>query len=132
VTGKNSIENIQKYNFHFWGGYYKAEIYREMVAELVQSYKSVGYNVFLKVHFLDSNSDLFPKNLGKLSDEQGDFHQDIFTTENRYQGIWIPSILANYCWTIRRDLPQAIHSRKSSNVIYIYIYIYIYMLSALL
>lgn len=42
-----------------------------MLADLVQSYKTVGYNVSLKVHFVDSNTDFFPENLGTLSDEHG-------------------------------------------------------------
>jgi len=37
----------------------------------VQSYKAMGYNVPLKVHFLDSNSDFFPENLGTVGDEHG-------------------------------------------------------------
>jgi hypothetical protein len=42
----------------------------------------------LKVHFLDSQLDLIPENLGAVSDEQGDrFHQDISITEKRYHGM---------------------------------------------
>jgi hypothetical protein len=42
---------------------HKAEDYRDMVADLVQSYKSMGYNTSLKVHFLDPHLDFFPENL---------------------------------------------------------------------
>jgi hypothetical protein len=65
----------------------------------------------LKVHFLDSHLDLFPENLGAVSDEHGErFHQDISTMEKRYQGTCSPSMLANYSWKLRRDVPQAKYS----------------------
>jgi len=35
------------------GGGGQAANYRDMVADLVQSYKGMGCNMFLKVHFLD-------------------------------------------------------------------------------
>jgi hypothetical protein len=39
-----------------------------MMADLVQSYKIMGCNISLKVHFLDFRLDFFPGNLGALSD----------------------------------------------------------------
>ena len=48
----------------------------------------------------------FPENLGELSDEHGErFHQDIMAMEKRYQGKWNSSMLADYCWTLKRDVP---------------------------
>jgi hypothetical protein len=44
-------------------GNHNAEDYRDMVADLVQSYKAMGRNMSLKVHFLDSHLDFFPENL---------------------------------------------------------------------
>ena len=38
---------------------HKAEDYRDVAADLVQSYKAMGCNMSLKVHFLD----FFPENL---------------------------------------------------------------------
>jgi hypothetical protein len=71
----------------------------------------------LKVHFLGSHLDFFPENLGAVSDEQGErFHQDIYNMEKRYQGKWSLSMLPDYCWTIKRDVPQATYSRKSTTV----------------
>jgi hypothetical protein len=46
----------------------KAENYCDMVADLVQSYKAMGCNMSLKVHFLDSHLDFFPENLRAVSD----------------------------------------------------------------
>jgi hypothetical protein len=50
----------------------------------------------------------FPENLGVVSDEHGErFHQDISKMEKRYQGKWSLSMLVDYCWTLKRDVPQA-------------------------
>jgi len=64
------------------------------VAYLVQ-YKAVGYNISLKVHFLDSHRDFLPENLEEVSnDHKQRFHQDISTMEKQYQGKWSTSMLA--------------------------------------
>jgi hypothetical protein len=71
----------------------------------------------LRVHFLDSHLYFFPENLGVVSDEHGErFHQDISNMKKRYQGKWSLSMLTDYCWTLKRDVPQATHSRKSTTV----------------
>jgi hypothetical protein len=57
------------------------------------------------VHVLDSHLDLFPENLGTVSNEHGEqFHQEISTMEKQYQGEWSSSMLAEYCWTLRTDV----------------------------
>ncbi|UYV66321.1 hypothetical protein LAZ67_4001324 [Cordylochernes scorpioides] len=89
-------------------GSVKVENYRDIFNDLLLSYKALGCNMSLKIHFLHSHLDLFPDNLGAVSDEQGErFHQDISSMEKRYQGKWSPAMLADYCWTLKRDLPQA-------------------------
>jgi hypothetical protein len=71
----------------------------------------------LKVHFLGSHLDVFPENLGAVSDEHEErFHQDISNIEKRYQGKWSLSMPADYCWTHMRDVPQTTYSRKSTTV----------------
>ncbi|UYV77433.1 hypothetical protein LAZ67_15001016 [Cordylochernes scorpioides] len=76
---------------------------------------ALGCNMSLKIHFLHSHLDFFPDNLGAVSDEHGErFHQDISSMEKRYQGKWSPVMLADYCWTLKRDLPQAKYRRKST------------------
>lgn len=67
----------------------------------------------LKMHFLDSHFAFFPKNLGAVSDEQGErFHQDIQTMEKRYQGRWDPKMMGDYCWFLKRE-SDINHKRKS-------------------
>jgi hypothetical protein len=71
------------------GEIHKAGNYRDIVADLVISYKAMGCNMSLKVHFLDSQINFFPKNLWSVSNEHGErFHQDISTVVKRYQGKW--------------------------------------------
>jgi hypothetical protein len=86
----------------------------EIVSDLLTGYKA---NMSLKVHFLDSHLDFFPENLGAVSDEHGErFHQDISNMEKRYQSKWSLRMLADYCWTLKRDDPQIIkHSYFSGN-----------------
>jgi len=61
-----------------------------------------------KIHFLVSHLDFFPANLGKVSDKHDErFHQDIMATEKRYQGKWTSSMFADYCWALKRDVPDA-------------------------
>jgi len=68
----------------------------------------------LKIHFLDSHLDFFSENLSKVSDEHGErFHQDILTMEKRYQGKWTSSMLADYCWTLKMDVPDTKYQQKS-------------------
>ena len=69
----------------------------------------------LKVHFLDSHLEYFPKNLGEVSEEQGErFHQDMKEIERRYQGRWDVNMMADYCWMIKRDLPTDLYKRRTT------------------
>ncbi|UYV62889.1 hypothetical protein LAZ67_2002263 [Cordylochernes scorpioides] len=78
----NSFRNVCK-NFL---GSVKVENYRDIVNDLLLSYKALGCNMSLKIHFLHSLLDFFPDNLGAVSDEHGErFHQDISSMEKRYQ-----------------------------------------------
>ncbi|UYV82671.1 hypothetical protein LAZ67_22000476 [Cordylochernes scorpioides] len=80
----NSFRNVCK-NFL---GSVKVENYRDIVNDLLLSYKALECNMSLKIHFLHKHIDLFPENIGAVSDEHGErFHQDISSMEKRYQGI---------------------------------------------
>lgn len=71
----------------------------------------------VKIPYLRSHLDQFPGNLGHFSDEQGErFHQEIRTMEERYKGRWAVHFMADYCWNLNRDLPQASHARKSLKI----------------
>ena len=94
-------------------GNYRAENYEVLVRELLQNYKELGCRMSLKIHFLHSHLDFFPSNLGAVSDEHGErFHQELATMESRYNGKRSFRMLADYCWTIKRDLPDAKYRRS--------------------
>jgi len=68
----------------------------------------------LKIHFLDSYLDFF-RQFGAVSDEHGEpLHQDVSALEKRYQGQRSARMLSDYCWTMKRDVPDAKHRRKST------------------
>ena len=68
----------------------------------------------LKIHFLHSNLNFFPPNLGAVSDEHGErFHQDIMKMESNYQGKWNPGMMGDFCWMLLRDIPEAKYTRSS-------------------
>ena len=60
----------------------------------------------LKIIFLDSCLDFFPENLRAVNEQCECLHQKIATTENGYQGKWSPSMLPEYCWAKKRDIPD--------------------------
>ncbi|XP_051153375.1 uncharacterized protein LOC127276771 [Leptopilina boulardi] len=96
-------------------GNVKQPNYKELVQNMLDSYKELGCNMSIKVHLLNSHLDYFPENLGSVSDEQGErFHQDLKEIEKRYQGRWDIHMLADYCWCLKRDNYNAIHKRKSN------------------
>ena len=52
----------------------------------------------IKVHFLHCHIDKFPDNCDDVSDEQGEqFHQDIKTMEECYEGWETNKMMADYC-----------------------------------
>nr|CAH7743872.1 unnamed protein product [Callosobruchus chinensis] len=80
---------------------------------MLNSFKALWCNMSIKLHYLDSHLDRFPENLGDMSEEQGErFHQDIKIMEDRYQGRWDIHMMADYCWSLKRDCLQK-HSRMS-------------------
>ena len=54
---------------------------------IAKNYKKLGYNMSLKIHFLDSDLNFLPSNLGSVSYEHREcFHQ-----------VYSPRMLADYC-----------------------------------
>lgn len=95
----------------------KSPQYRQGVERLLGANHKLGCRMSLKIHFLRAHLDFFPRNLGAVSDEQGEtFHQDIQKMEKRYQGFWSERMLADYRWMLYRDVPGKTYRRKSSTV----------------
>ena len=98
----------------FFLGKTKAPNYKELVETLLRSLHQLGTNMSIKLHFLHSHFSRFPENLGDMSDEQGEcFDQDFGDMEVCYQGCWDATMLADYCWSIKRDDAGTSHFRKS-------------------
>jgi hypothetical protein len=98
-------------------GDHKAENYKDLVENLLQCYDRLGCNMSLKLHFLHSHLDFFPENCGAVSDEHGErFHQEILDMEERYQGKWSKSMLADYCWTLIRESPATEYKRQAKRL----------------
>jgi len=55
----------------------------------------------------------FPENCGVVNDEHESFHQGISCIEKWHQGKWNCDMLANYCWTLARDVPAMEYKRKA-------------------
>ena len=92
----------------------KADNYKLVVKRMLLAFRDLGCNMSIKVHFLNSHLDQFPENLGAVSDEQGErFHQDFMVMYERYQGRWDRNMMADYCWSIKRNSPEQVHKRKS-------------------
>ncbi|UYV75022.1 hypothetical protein LAZ67_12002126 [Cordylochernes scorpioides] len=72
----NSFRNVCK-NFL---GSVKVENYREIVNDMLLSYKALGCNMSLKIHFRHSHLNFFPDNLGAVSDEHGERFIKIYQT----------------------------------------------------
>jgi len=99
---------IQKYL-----GNVKDEYYKDVVQNCLNSYRNLGCNMSIKVHFLFSHIENFPENLGDVSDEQVErFHQDIKIMEERYQGRWGKTMMVNFCWCLQRETVNVQYKRK--------------------
>lgn len=60
--------------------------------------------------------DPFPENLGSNSDDQVErFQLDIKVIETRYQGRRTAIMMADYSWTLTRDIPVAVHLTGSKD-----------------
>ena len=99
-TGRNAWLSFKKICKDFLGNK-KSANYQDVVQDLLTSYKAMGCNMNMKIHFLESHLDFLPEKLGEVSDEHDErFHQDIMSMEKRYQGKWASSMSADYCWAV--------------------------------
>ena len=96
----------------------RAQNYKELVEMLWKSLLDVGAKMSIKVYFLHSHQNIFSDNCGNVSDEQSErFHQDIKTMEERYRGRRDKQIMADYFWSIKRDLHNSEHDNRDIFII---------------
>jgi hypothetical protein len=80
------VDSLQKRCYQIPGNN-KDPDYVTIVANMLEKFKVLGCLMNLKINFLHSHLDFFPKHLGAVSEEQGElFHQDIKEMDRRYQG----------------------------------------------
>lgn len=90
----------------------KSRNYKYLIDTMLENFQEMKVNMSLKIHMMHSHLDFFPENMGAVSDEHGErFHQDIATIEKRYKGKWSVNALADYCWNLMTDEPNAQHRR---------------------
>jgi hypothetical protein len=92
----------------------KAANHARLISSMIEAFQKRGCLMSIKMQLLFSHMEKFPENLGATSDEQGErFHQDMRQMEERHQGRWDAVMLADYCWSLKRDNPAAAHTRES-------------------
>ena len=92
----------------------RAVNYEDLIEKMLKYYHEIGVDMSIKVHFWDSHLDKFPDNCGDFSDEQGErSHQDLKIMGNHYQERWDKRMMADYFYSIKRDLSDVQHDRKS-------------------
>jgi peroxiredoxin family protein len=70
-------------------GNHNDEDYENIVRIMFKNFHILGCNMILKVHFLFSHLNFFPKNLGVVSEEQGErFDQDINQMDIKEDGAY--------------------------------------------
>ena len=68
-TGRNAWLSFKRICKDLLGNHKTANC-QDVVQDLLTSYKAVGCNMRLKIHFLESQLFFFPENLGGVGDEQ--------------------------------------------------------------
>ena len=88
--------------------------YENEIKELLKSFRNSRQWMSVKLHFLWSHLDNFPKNCGDFSEKEGKlFHQDICIMGACCQGLWEVNFLVDYSWYLRRDAVAAERRTKS-------------------
>ena len=91
--------------------------YHNIVENMLACFKAVGCHMSLNVRFLHAHLDYFSQNLGDMSEEHGErFHWDIKIMETRYQGRWNVSMMADYCWCLKRDCKSSEVAKKAKRL----------------
>ena len=79
-------------------GNHRHDQYADIVDRMMKAYEQLGARMPLKMHFLHSHLELFPSNLGEISDEEEErFHQDISVIKERYQGCFDANMIRDFC-----------------------------------
>lgn len=112
---KNAWLSFQSVCKNFLGNN-RDQNFKTIVSTMLANFKKLGCLMSLKIHCLFSHLDYFPENVGAFSEEMGErFHQDFKDKERHYQGRWDEKMMADYCWSLKRNDNSNNHKRKSLN-----------------
>ena len=99
----------------------RAENYKELKEEMLKSLQDIGANKSIKVHFLYIHLEKYRDNCGDVSYEQREqFHLDIKTMEERHQDRWDKRMMADYCWSIKKNLNNMRDNQERENFYHSY------------
>jgi hypothetical protein len=74
----------------------------------------MGCSMSLNIYCLHPHLDVFPPNLGTVSDEHEEkFHQDISIMEKICAGKWSQKVLADCCWNLSEEMSTDSYKRWS-------------------
>lgn len=86
-------------------GVRRIEGWRTLVTKMLDSFKVIGVNMSLKVHFMHHHQDQFDAQLPSESDEHGErFHQVSAQLEHWYSGKRLNALLGDLCWNLQNEL----------------------------
>ena len=92
----------------------KADNYSHIVEELFLNLQELGSKMSIKVYHLYSHLSEFSEGLDNVREEQGKrFRKNIKVMEERHQGRWNCHVRADYCWSLIRNVPCAVHMRSA-------------------
>ena len=92
----------------------KAESYKELVEDFLNTYQVMGCNMLFKIYFLHSHLNFFPPKLGAVSEGQGKiFHHDVSTMEERFAGKSSRNMLADCFWNLTEEVSVTSYKRMS-------------------
>ena len=87
--------------------------YKKEIKEILKSLRQLRAWMQIKLHFLCSHLDYFPKNCRDFCEEQGErFHQDIRIKEESYYGRWDVNLRADHCLCLKWDVVATENIRK--------------------
>lgn len=114
-TERSAYHNLKLVCSGFLGNHRDGN-YKELIGNMMTSFKQLEINVTVKMHTLLCHLERFPPNLGHFSDEQGErAHQDLMSIESRFKGKNNAHALGSYCWELVRQTDPDMHNRQSTS-----------------
>ncbi|GFV66833.1 uncharacterized protein TNCV_4303941 [Trichonephila clavipes] len=120
VKDSNFVKSITEVESKAWNSFVlvmnnflgkkRSDDHVELIESMLSNLKELGCNMSIKIHLLHSHLDRFPQNLGDFSEEQV---KDSIRIFGQWKRRWDSHMMTDYCWSLQRDLPKVVHSRKS-------------------